>query len=335
MDTSAFEKIKEKLLIGWDSLIQKSDEEAIAGMGRERIVVFLVALVLAFCLWLMVNLSRDYNLNIDLPIRTAGLPEDKALVENLPEAASVSVIGEGWKLINLYNNPPSINIDISDSEINLYDQVQRQMNALPDIGVQKVQPVVLNVKLDDRISKKVPVRSKANISYKDQYGPLGELNLQPDSITVSGAASLVESIEFWPTDSVQFTGVSKNISRAIALKEPGELISLSRGEVIFHARVTQFTEGEVAVDIETKDLPKGQNVSYSPSSITLKFDIPITEYPQIKGSNLFRAFVSYQQLEEDSTGFVAPQIEQVENKYHIRIRSFQPRRVAYFMVVND
>ena len=335
METSKLEKYKEKLISGWENLVQKSDEDDIAEMGRERIVVFIVAFVLALCLWLMVNLSRDYNLNLELPIQLGAVPTEKALVEDLPETATVSVTGEGWKLINLYNNPPGININVSDTEVNLYDQVQQQMNALPNISIQKVQPLIVTVELEDRISKKVPVRSRVNVSFRQQYDFIGEPGIQPDSISINGAASLIQGIAYWPTDSVQFTGVSSDLSRVIPLRDPGELVNLSQTEVTYNASVTQYTEGEQKVGIVTRNLPEGRLISYSPSSITVKYDVPINQYPQLQDENPFEAFVTYSQIQQDSTGFVVPQIQQSTNDYNIKMRSFQPRQVSYFMVLGE
>lgn len=336
MDTSRrFEKLKEKLLDVWQNIIKKSDEDDIAGMGRERIIVFIVALILALCLWLMVNLSLVYNLNIDLPIKLGTVPTGKALAEELPDQATVSVTGEGWKLINLYNNPPSININVSDTEVNLFDQVQQQMDAFSGISIQKVQPLILTVELGDRVSKKVPVRSRIDVSFKQQYGFVGAPTLQPDSITISGAASLIQDINKWPTDSVRLANVAGDIRRTISMKSPGELISLSQNQVDYRANVAQYTEGESQVDIVTRNLPQGRLVSYSPSTITVKYNVPITEYTQVQDQNPFSAFVMYQQIKQDSTGFVTPQIEQTTTSKHIKIRSFQPRNVAYFMVLDE
>ncbi len=332
MERPNFEEIKEKLFDGWDHLIKKSDEDDIAGIGRERIVVFIVSLVLALCLWLMVNLSVDYNLNVELPIALGGVPAEQALVSDLPETATVSVSGEGWKLINLYNNPPSINIDVNDAEINLYDQVQQQMNAFA-VNIQKVQPTILTVELEERVSKKVPVRSLVEVSFEDQHGFLGTPELQPDSVTINGAASLLEGIKEWSTDSVHIEDVSTNLSRAISLQAPDELISLSQSQVMFNASVTEFTEGEVRVSIYTQNLPQGSMISYSPLFLRVKYDVPIDEYAEVKDINPFQAFVPYRQILEDSTGFVTPRIEQTTDDYHLKLRSVQPRRVAYYTVL--
>lgn len=334
METSRYEYFKEKLQSAWSNIIQKSNEDEIAEMGRERIVVFIVALILALCLWLMVNLSRDYNLNLELKINLTGLPQNKALAKDFPETATVSVTGEGWKLISLYNNPPSINISVNNSEVNLYDQVQQQMTAAA-IELQKVQPLILTLDLEERITKKVPLRSNVDVSFEQQYDFLESPRLIPDSVSISGARSLIRSINEWSTDSVRIKNVSRNVEQMVPLRNPGELINLSTTQVTFRARVVQFTEGEENVEIITRNLPKGRNVSYSPSSITVKYDIPLTEYTKIKNKKLFNAYVTYQQIANDSTGFVRPQIEQVTDNYHIRVRSFQPRRTAYFIVLDS
>lgn len=336
MERTKFEVFKNNLTEIWQGMLKKSDEESSSGLGREKIVVFTVSFILAFCLWLLVNLSRDFNLDINLPISVANVPQDQALREPLPETATVGISGEGWKLINFYNNPPPIDVNITDSEINLYDQVRQNMNALPDINVQKVQPLILSVNLEEKVSKKVPVVSHIELSFRDQFSLLDSASFQPDSITITGASSLVENIRAWPTDSLVISDISGDISRNVSLKEPEELISLEQSLVNFTAPVAQFTEGEVRVKVDTRNLPITSNVSFSPSSISVKFDVPIANYADLEGADLFDAYIPYDDLMEDSTGFVRPKIElKQEVDYPIKIRSFQPNRVAYFMVLDS
>ncbi|TYP94107.1 hypothetical protein LX73_1832 [Fodinibius salinus] len=327
---SVIDNIKEKLIAGWQTLTVKSDEDRIADVGRERFIVFFVALVLAFFLWLMVNLSREFNLTVDLPITLAGMPEDRALVENLPSHAKANVSAEGWKLINLYNNPPVINIDVRDKEVNLYDQVQKQMNSLPEISVQKVQPLILTVELEERISKKVPVKSRIATQFDNQYDFVEPPVITPDSITLNGARSLVSDIEMWQTDSITIDDISSDISKLIELEEPGNLISLSQYEVRYEGKVAQFTEGEVQVKVSSRGMPSGQQISFSPSMVTVKYDVPLDEYSTVQQQHSFEAYVTYSQVLNNPSGFVSPQISFTESNNHIKISSITPRSVAYF-----
>lgn len=326
---------KERLSEFWAAISRSPDEDGMSEAGREKIIVFIVSFVLALCLWLMVNLSRDYNLNLNLPISIGNVPSDRALTEALPNFATVSVRGEGWKLINLYNNPPSISVDITQQEINLYDQVRQQMNVNPDITVQKVQPLILNVNLEARESKKVPVRSRVNVSFRDQYGYSSDPVLQPDSITIEGASTRLSTISYWETDSVYLSNIYTDISEEVLLKDPGTLLSISRNSVQYEAEVSQFTEGEVKITVNTRNLPRGRTVSYSPSSITVRYNVPIEEYARVRDANPFVAYVDFSQIEQDTTGFVTPQIVQTIQNVELSIRSFQPREISYFMVLGN
>lgn len=335
MDNSRIEELKEKLIEGWNAIFDTSKDENSPGASREKIVVFVISLLLAMLLWMLVNLSRDYTLNISMPLNLGNMPEEQALVEDLPEAANVSVSGEGWKLVNIYSNPPRLSIDVTSSEINLIDQVQQQLNIMPDLNVNNVEPQRISPQLEERISRKIPVEPNVNVSFRQQYDFIGEPVITPDSVTLSGAASLINEIESWQTESVDLTDVQGNISETIPLQQPNSLLELSTAEVTYEAEVREFTEGETRVFLQTSNIPGSGSVSFSPSFITVRYDVPINEYNDVQElGNIFAAYVDYSQLQADATGFVTPQIEQIgAEDYHIELRSFQPQRVAYFMVV--
>ena len=317
-------------------MLKRVDEEGTAsGYSREKVVVFIVAFILAFCMWLLVNLSRDFSLNLNLQVNVGNMPEDRALVEQLPEYATVSVQGEGWKLINLYNNPPQLYVDVQQEEINLYDQVRQQMNVMPDITVQKVQPLILNVELQEKISKTVPVVPSFEVEFRERFDYEGERRITPDSVTVTAARSVIDTVTSWPTRPVVLEDVRGDIDRTIALMEPHPLINLSTNQVQLTAPVAEFTEGETRVFIQTRNLPRGRTVNYSPSYITVRYDVPIDEYNQVKDLTPYNAYVTYEQIQQDTTGFVTPQVDQVVDQYYLKLRTFQPQEVAYFNVVEE
>ncbi|MDX1639587.1 MAG: CdaR family protein, partial [Balneolaceae bacterium] len=317
-------KVKERLWSFWDNLLKRVDEEGTKGYSREKIVVFVIALILALCMWFLVNLSRDYVLNVNLPIDLGNMPDEMALARDLPDFATVSVQGEGWKLLNLYNNPPRIFVDVTNSQINLYDQVQQQMNAMPDIDVQKVQPQTLSLDLEEKSSKRVPVRPRVRVDFEGQFDFVGEPVITPDSITITGASSLVGEISFWQTDSVTFSDVRSDISRSVSLELPPKLLTLSRSSVQYSAEVAQYTEGEARVFIRARNLPVGESITFSPSHVTVRYTVPIQEYAEVEDINPFSAVVPYNEIRRDSTGFVSPVIEVSAPEFHIKVESNQP-----------
>lgn len=303
---------------------------------RERIVVFIVAFIMALSLWFIVNLNGDYNISVNIPLEPGSIPDDMALVEDLPEFVQVEVSGDGWKLVSLYNNPPRVLIDINEGEVNLFDQVRQRFSVEQDVSVLKVQPFAVDIALEEKVSKKIPIRLNTEISFMNRYGLVSAPQITPDSLVITGAESQVEDINEWLIGEVLvLSDVRENISAVIPIEETNPLIESSVDEVTFTADVSEFTEGEVSVYIRTRDLPRGEVINYNPSAVSIRFDVPIELYSEVQNMRPYEAYVPYSEIQEDSTGFVTPDIELIATEYNIKLRSFQPKAVAYFSVVDQ
>ncbi|RNC83761.1 MAG: hypothetical protein ED557_08260 [Balneola sp.] len=312
------------------------NEEDARAARRERVAVFVVAYIMAMSLWFIVNLNGDYNININVPIETGSIPDDMALIEDLPEFVQVEVTGDGWKLVNLFNNPPSVLVDITEGEVNLFDQVRQRFTVEQDVSVLKVQPFVVNIALEPKISKRIPIRLNTDIEFMNRYGLIEEPILQPDSLTITGAVSQVADISEWViTDTLTLRNVRDDISSIIPINQQNPLIVPSIEEITYTANVSEFTEGETSVYIRTRGLPRGQVINYNPSAVRIRFDVPLERFAEVQNIQPYEVYVPYSEIQEDSTGFVTPDIELIATQYQIRLRSFQPKAVAYFSVLDQ
>jgi len=304
-------------------------------LRREKVIVFIGAYIMAISLWFIVNLNGSFIIELNIPVEPGNVPENMALTENLPEFVQVGVSGDGWQLMSLYGDPPTVILNIEDDEINLFDQVRQRLSYLQGVDIAKVQPLLLSVEMESKESKKVPIRINMDFEFQDRHGLVGEPVLTPDSITVTGAASRIENITEWQIqDTLKISNIRDDISATLPLNGSDGVIELSETEVNIAADVSEFTEGETTVYIRTRGLPRGQNVNYNPSSVTIRFDVPIEQYADIEEINPYEVYVPYSKIVEDSTGFITPDIELTADQYELRLRSFQPRVVAYFTVLN-
>lgn len=303
---------------------------------RERIAVYIVAFLMALSLWFIVNLNNDYRITINIPVETGEIPEEMALVDGLPEFLQVEVSGDGWKLVSLYNNPPEIPIDVVEGEVNLFDQVRQRFNVEQDVNVIKVQPLIIDIALEPKISKKIPIRLATDLSFVDRYGLVSEPEFKPDSLTITGASSQIEEINEWIIEDTLFLeNVREDVDQLVSVSSTDPLLEVDVDEIRFSANVSEFTEGEVSVYIRTRGLPRGSIINYNPSIVTIRFDVPIEQYAEVQRQRPYEVYVPYQEILEDSTGFVTPDIELVATQYNIKLRSFQPKAVAYFSVLDD
>jgi YbbR domain-containing protein len=304
-------------------------------MRQEKVIVFIAAYIMAICLWFIVNLNGSFSININIPVEPGNIPDNMALTEDLPEFVQVGVSGDGWQLLNLYNDPPTVVINIEESEINFFDQVRQRLSYLQDIDIAKVQPLFLSVNMEPKMSKQVPVKINTDFTFQNRFGLVREPSFSPDSITITGAESKISDITEWEVqDTLKLIDVRDDISATLQLENSEGVISLSENVISYQADVSEFTEGETTVYIRTRGLPRGQNVNYNPSSVTIKFDVPIEQFADVEKVRPYEVYVAYSKILEDETGFVTPDIEQTAEQFELRLRSFQPKAVAYFTVLN-
>jgi YbbR domain-containing protein len=312
---------------------EETDDSAF--IGREKAIVFGVAFFFSLCLWFIVNLSRDFNVTLEVPIQLVNLPDDVAISSELPEFASVNVTGEGWKLIPLYSNPPRISLSADSRQINLFEQMRSQVGAFSDLNVLQVDPIVLNVEIEEKATKRVPILPNIDLNMQSRYGTVQDPSMEPDSVTLTGAVSKLAEIESWETEEMVFSNVNRSMERRIELKPPGAGVSIEPAYAILRIDVAEFTESEMRIPVRTRNLPSGKAVSFNPSSITIRFDVPIDKFSEVQGTRPFVAYVDYEDIENDETGFVVPRIEKTVDNINVRLRGFQPQRVSYFNILPD
>lgn len=318
------------------NILHKSvDDEIDTLQRRERITVFVVAWVIALILWFMVNLARNFTVTLPVKVTWGDIPSDKAPTSELPQSVDISVFGEGWQIMSIYNNRPMLFVDAVEGDVSLQELVLNQMNNYAQVTATRVSPSQISINLEDRISKKIPLQHRVDVKFRDKFDFVGAPKLRPDSVTISGAKSLIERIRVWETNLLELTDIRADIKTEVSLREPEELISIDTEVIEYSATVSEYTGGEVRLLLRTRNLPPDREVSFSPAAITVKYDVPLTEYAASQEIIPFRAFVSFQEISADSSGFISPTISNVSDTLHIRLRSYYPRRVAYYYNVKE
>lgn len=332
-----FRKIVEKIgEFTWPRLLAPRIGEGQSSFSTgEKALVFGIAYVIAIGLWLMVNLDREFNLSLKLELIPGEMSPELALVTPIPSSVNVSISGEGWKLLNIYSSPPRIPVNLVDQTIDMTEQVENIINTYQNISVTRVQPSFINVNLESRVVKKVPVDLRMDVSFGRQYNFLGSPRVVPDSISISGAQSIIAGIDSWPTKLYKKENLRESVSVMVPLEAPPEVLTLDMEEVALHANVSEYTEGELRVPLRMRGIPRGREVIFSPNTITLRYDIPIEQYMSTQNNIPYAAFVDYSDIMNDSTGLVSPGVELIISAPNIRLKSVQPRTVSYYIVVTD
>lgn len=322
----------------WDGFVKPDTGDGPGMSNTERISIFLICYILAVAMWSLVNLGREFELNLAVPVQISNIPPDMTLLEESVKSVEVTVSGEGWMLMNLHNTnlnlDISLNSDAKTPRINLFDYMRREISTYPNVNLLKVEPSITTLALGNKASKKVPVKPNVITQLRSQFHFVDEPRTFPDSVLISGALETLKTIHFIETEETNLSDIKESINLELNLKKSTNLISIDRDKILYRAKVSEFTEGEIRVFVRTVGLPAGIDVKFSPSVITIRYDVPIEEYAASQELIPFTAFVNFKELTRDTTGFITPIIQNVTPQLHLKLRSFQPKRVSYYNVIN-
>jgi len=180
-----------------------------------------LAIVCGCVLWFGVVSRQEARAELELPLRIVNLQENMALVNPLPESLPVQLDGKALNLIQLkMNRSARVEIDLKKMPSGYHRLNNERLSfispSIPDIKMLRVRQA-LNVELDSRIERKIPVQSKLQVSAANGYTLMGKPEIMPDSVYISGARSAIAKIDFVPTIETSVTGLKWNNSFSVKL----------------------------------------------------------------------------------------------------------------------
>jgi YbbR domain-containing protein len=293
-----------------------------------------VCVLLSLVLWLSLTLQEQRMVSIAFPVEIAGVPEGQALVERPPSSVTVQLRGTGMDLLRLVFTPPPIQVRAEQGRVDVQEALNlpRAVNA----QVESVTPRVIDVQMEPRIQRTVPIRPRLHVQLEAAHELIEPPTIEPDSVTVVGAESVVQSLAEWPTDSLVMRNVQDTVQQQISLKDSlSGLVETSAEQITVTARAGKFAEETREVTVEVTGVPTGQDlVTLQPSTIRIRYRVLFEQLFASRRSSEFFATVSYSQIRSDTTGYVRPNIH-VPSDLVIRDPEPIPPRLQYYTFLSD
>jgi hypothetical protein len=192
---------------------------------KVNIKPILGSLSVALILWAMVTTDKIYSYQIKVPIEIDRLAPGKTLLEPIPEYSEIEIQGKGRSLIALLFYDVRFRLEFPDIKqsqiINLNDYLSYlDLPATFGINVQEViNPKSFDLKIDDKITKKVPVQLSEELAVDDGY-TFVDHTFDHDSVSITGPASKVKNIEFIETGKFPQNSTTSPFRRSINLPNP-------------------------------------------------------------------------------------------------------------------
>lgn len=306
-----------------------------------NILSYTICVIIAAILWFLNALNKEYTSEISYPVRYTDLPKGKYLVSELPSDITLEVKAKGFTLvgyristsflpinldINSYSNYMLEKDNILEYTLKLStikDRINNQLNS--DIKLLNIKPEEIYFKFSHAVTKMIPVKPLVDYSLKKQYILKDEITAVPDSILISGPASMMDTLSYIPTEIWKAGEISKNLSRTIDLDFPPNF-SAEEKSVKINIELERFTEAKRNIPISVWNLPDSLNIKLFPNTVDISYEIGLSRYDKVTDKD-FEFIVNYSQTPNSS---YLP-VEIVKIPSFIKNLSYTPQKVEYIL----
>lgn len=185
----------------------------------------IVACIFGIAIWFYVMSARMTEIDIDIPLVFTRLPETLAIASRPASEITVTVRGKAIDLIRLKNagkNAARMVIDLHEAELGLERIILSEENFVapefPTVHYENSSQIAaLEIEIDTRISRVVPVHLKGTFQAKDGYTIVGSPKTSPDTITVAGAREALTRIFEIPTQEISGKNLDSNQAFSVPL----------------------------------------------------------------------------------------------------------------------
>ena len=250
-------------------------------MDRFNLLAFLLAVFLAFSVWLIHNLSQNYSDLVTVNVWAVSNIEGRAARSAEPSAVVARCSASGFRHRGLQLRRREVELVIDRSELvrGEGDSFSADASVLgrhaQAIFGERVHPdvflsPVVQFRFPEENHKKVPVRAVSVLGFRPQYMATGPVVVSPDSVVVYGDPRLLASVERVHTRQISLSDIHGSVHGVVRLDAPGGL-RLSETEVTYSLEAARYVEIRSRAAVEVRGAPSSRRLSVLPSSVDVVF----------------------------------------------------------------
>lgn len=281
---------------------------------KANLRVFITILLVTAAISVMIKLNRNFTFSVTIPLTFENLSEDLILKSSSAQKVKVTGKASGYDYFKYRFFSQDFPIDLSalSQKDEKYFYVFNTENdalegSLSGSTITEFKPDTVYFDLDRNFQKRVPVIVGEDISFAAGYGSLKGLELKPDTVTVRGPKTEIDTIK------QVLTGISLEEIRSnqtgtlpVRLFKNIRHVEIVPQEVDYTLDVDKFTEGTVTVPLQLLNVPPGISAKIFPKRVNVIFNVNLSNYEQVKSSD-FRVVVDFKESDSISTS-LTPQI---------------------------
>lgn len=262
--------------------------------GRRNWGVFLLALLLAFSIWIIHKLSLEYNVYLKVDVVASSNIEGHSEYSTTSTEVMARCRTSGWRILYAYmTRDKSVYVNIPSSAFQQesderYYITSEKLHEFADqifgssVSVEYFVTDKVFFKFQKEVHKRVPIKAVTSLSFEDQYIPESPLVLVPDSVTVYGDQMHLDALDYVTTATIKQADINEDFSGMVSLT-PISGMRFSVGEVHYKMDVSRYLEVvKKGVPVTILNAPSGKEYVTDPSvvDVVMKVHFPLKSDPK-------------------------------------------------------
>ena len=183
--------------------------------------------------------------------------------------------------------------------------------------------------LSKKIDKKIPVVLNDSLMLESSFKLTGKPIISPDSVIISGPASLVNKINEIVTELFFRENIRKNSTESVKLKPLNiDKLEISNYNVKVSLNVEQFTQNTINVSIIIRNIPEGYMLKIFPDNTNVTFNSSLSNFESIDKSS-FHVIADYNKINKDNSKFIPLDLNLFNDK--AELIKFEPSEVEFLL----
>jgi len=310
---------------------------------NKEYLTLLFFIIIATFLWFINALNKDYIAEISYPVKFINNNKKLILISKFPKSLNLTVKTDGYTILknNLSFNtiPIIINIDKNFKYLKNKNKLYFATNATKSIINKKLENnniLIYNINPDTifaeytkTINKKVKIVPNIHFKLKQQF-LLKQIMLNPDSINVTGAKIILDTLKNIKTEKLDIGIIDKSIKRNIKLSKINN-VNFDKNRVDIKLIVEKFTQAKIKIPVKIINIPDTSSIMLIPSTVTVSYNVSLNDFKKIKAKD-FKIIFDYSKTSE-SKKFSS--IKLVKYPSFIKNIELSPQQVKYIIYKND
>lgn len=300
---------------------------------RKNFIIYSLSFICSVLLWLYITLNLNYTIVVPVSLEV-NLSNSQALANDLPSYIDVTVKGKGWELLGItLTKKPTYYLDLSgskkDAKISVVQRIEEILGLSSGISILSVNPDVIEINFDNITSKMVKVRNMVNVVPKEGYFVIGSPKVNPDSVKISGAISVIGKIKFIPTEQINIANVNSGFTRIVNLLDTlNNIVKIEPKTVTLSYDIQLSAEKNFEdVNVIISNVPQDKEVLLIPPKLKIYLRGGVEQLAKIDPDEIF-AGIEFKQIENDSLGYVSPKISL---PLDVTVVKYEPQKFQYII----